>query len=215
MFYILPVTVEKRYDVRITGRVKRYDIMEAEKYLSKTSVNIDDVLSKLESGATVIASEATHLLKLALPTPWMIIHAIFDNDKDTVGGDGYFGEEFWAIKDFLTEDFWDLDDWSEFQPENNEKWKNMIRNSLTMKSAKLYNNPNERPPAVDDRVAEIMTQEVATSTGFHVNIPDDLDEVDKEKLRDLVKLVKSLSLREKMADYIRGKLVVVSVFVRL
>ena len=125
---------------------------------------------------------ASKLIEGFLPSPWMIMHAMFDNE-----GDAPLVHEFYELAEESGVVF--------------EKF-NVVCSALTMKSARNHEIQNET-----DILAEILTQAVVTANGFVYNETGD-EEVDAflEQAASLVS-----SAKQEMNEFLRGKAVFVDV----
>ena len=106
------------------------------------------------SGAAIFVVQVARLDKGNLPTPWMIVHAMFDTQQ--------------ANSPVLGEMWMDVyragSDEDEFVNAFEEDDGELMQRALTMKSAR-----DGQIRAYTDAIAEILTQAVLTTSGFRYN----------------------------------------------
>lgn len=126
-----------------------------------------------------------------LPTPWMTIHAMLDNNE--AEGDSVLDSLRYTIQDWIEEEepYTDNDEFQEI---------------MTTGSAR---GGFLRGQAINDIVSELMTQEIATRRGVFFVYPSDMDPEKKEKFMNLEKFIKSLDIKSKFSKVVGGKLVFV------
>lgn len=171
---------DNRYDIMGVDDISMYN----EEY--NFPIDIDKIRSITGGGGCVIFSMVGNLRSNFLPTPWMIIHAMFDSGDYTK-----LGEISYEIEEYI-EDELGLDRLTDILPH------------MTMGSATTGNMTSER-----EITHELCVQEVITTNGVQFKKSGD-SELD-EKLEMLKQKIKSYNLREFIADQIRGKVVVVSI----
>lgn len=141
-------------------------------------------------GAAIIVALAAELSKGNLPTPWMIVHAMFDP------GDGIpFLDDTWS-RVYDDERF--LDMWESHDGSNEKRFMS----ALTMASAR-----KRQIFSYSDAIAEIMTQAVLTAKGFTYNKTDD------PELNDFLDHISSV-LQDARRDFersIAGQMITVEV----
>lgn len=140
-----------------------------------------------EGGATIIVAKAAELSKGNLPTPWMIVHAMFDS----IEGMPLLHDIYSEIYDDGT-----LQDIVEADDEHTEN----LRKSLTMGSAR---GGHLRYSTDGDFIAEIMTQAILTTKGF-VYKPSG-DEIVDDQLERISSIVKDI--RPAFEAAIAGKVI--------
>jgi len=210
--YIVPVTESLPSD-----RVKIYGPDEGLKLLKKFGIKYDleDLASKLKEGGVVFLNSSMTLRKSMWPTPWMMIHAFVDNDNGPF--EAYSAKVIDILEDAMSP---------------NENGKSMsqldIVRRCTMASARNFpwrgksrGGPDESVVHImTDLVAELVTQEIATTNGVQF-ITDDSDEWRRrnpssppgpkttEKVKKIQSAIKALDLKQKFFDMIRGKVILV------
>lgn len=121
-------------------------------------VDLQDIKSKLDAGATIVVNGVGVLDKGFLPTAWMILHAMLDDGAGSSPVNSLHGELMGLIAslfDARGEDY------------------NALLSCLTMGSARKASFDPEDDGSegdlrgVSDVAAEIIVQEVATQVGFH------------------------------------------------
>jgi len=154
----------------------------------KVAIDIEDIESKLSGGNTVILSLTQMLSKGFLPTPWMLVHALFETDWS------HFEDEKWAV--------------DEAMGEMGLSSRNILK-FATMKSARDNNIQSDV-----DFVSEMLTQAVVTKKGLHFNKEIAKKPETVEKLTRLEELVNDeINIRQKVFDKLKGKIVVVNGYV--
>jgi hypothetical protein len=153
----------------------------------------------------VILYTSTIMEKGLVATPWMIFHAMFDNENADV-----FSETFArVIKDQLLRGWWSQE--TKSVPENiailsddlkGNFWYNW-RHALTMRSARTGAVAEE-----SDAFAEIMCQELLTKSGFTIN-DNGAEKEYIEALYNLKPIIKKCA--DEFRANIRGKLIITAV----
>lgn len=194
--FVVPVATRK---TEIWGNIteSRVKVMTPAEGLKKletlrnnhnVAIDIEDIESKLSGGNTVILSLTQMLTKYFLPTPWMLVHALFETDWSP------FEDEKFAV--------------DEAMDEMGLRMKNTIK-FATMKSARDNIMVSEA-----DFVSEMLTQAVVTKKGLHFNKEIAKNPETVEKLTRLEKLVnEEINIRQKVFDKLKGKIVVVNGYV--
>ena len=152
------------------------------------ALDVEDIASKLSGGSTVILSLTQMLSKNFLPTPWMLVHALFETDWS------HFEDEKWEVDSAM------------------EEMGLSMRNTIkfaTMKSARDNNVQSDA-----DFVSEMLTQAVVTKAGLRFNKEIAKKPETVEKLTRLETLVNDeIGIRQKVFDKLKGKIVVVNGYV--
>ncbi len=217
------------YIIPVVGRNKSYNrttIYEADEgieILRRLNLNYDleDLTKKLAEGGTVFLNSSTVLAKGQLPTPWMMIHALFD---ETGSGNGPFTR--------MAQEVFDLVEKTSAPDADGKSISsaNLVRR-MTMGSARNAfekKNPSDEDKTIlqsdSDIAAELATQAVITTSGVRF-ITDDGDEwknrnrhADSKganpplertsaKLRKLKADIDALNLKERVFNLLRGKVV--------
>lgn len=152
------------------------------------AIDIEDIESKLSGGNTVILSLTQMLSKGFLPTPWMLVHALFETDWS------HFEDEKYAV--------------DEAMEEMGLSSRNILK-FATMKSARDNNIQSDV-----DFVSELLTQAVVTKKGLHFNKELAKKPETVEKLTRLEELVNDeINIRQKVFDKLKGKIVVINGYV--
>jgi hypothetical protein len=176
----------------MNGRKKYrvFDVEETIERLKKYNVDVpeEQLRSITGSGGCVIMSSVGGVNKGLLPTPWMIVHAIFDSTpldyNDTKG---------------ISSIRWDLD---RFRSKINLD-TDVLSSYMTTKSAL---NPNFLRQN-NDIMTELLTQEIITTSGVVFKESDD-PEITR-KLELIKHKIKSYNLKEKISNMFRGRVVLV------
>lgn len=187
--WIMPISVpdyEKIFDME--KRYRAFDIEEIVERLKKYNIDVPEkqLRSIVGSGGCVIMSTVGGLGKGGLPTPWMIIHGLFDSYSNYAGNTGM------SLM---------LIDLHRFCSEINLSDRELY-DHMTMKSAikKEINGG-------DDLYSELLTQEIITTGG--VKFKDSDDPKISRKLELIKHKIKSFNLKEKISNMFKGKVVVV------
>ena len=155
---------------------------------NNVSIDVEDIESKLSGGNTVILSLTQMLTKHFLPTPWMLIHALFETDWSPLE------EEKYELETAMEEMGLTMDNTIKFATMKS------ARDNLTLTDA--------------DFVSELLTQAVVTKKGLHFNKEIAKKPSTVEKLERLEKLVnEEINIRQKMFDLLKGKIVVINGYV--
>lgn len=142
------------------------------------------------SGAAIFVAQVARLDKGSLPTPWMIVHAMFDTQQansPTLGK--MWMDVYRAGAD--EDDFVDA-----FESDSGR----LMSKALTMKSAR-----DGRLGAYTDAIAEILTQAVLTTAGFQYNETGD-DRMDS-LMANVARVV--APAREEFESQVAGKVLTV------
>lgn len=189
--YIIPawassVTEEER-SASYRGEEARHYLLQS---CQLSPEKVDELMAELDSGAAVFVSVTTSLRPGFLPTPWMILHAIFD---DSSGGGIIDPDLYSGVYDTCSE----IEAWAESDVSSKDERDARLSKIFTFASAR-----NKQLGAEDDIAAEAMTQAIATK-GFVYNETGDR-KCDKllKRLSSQVKKVKSSFLKS-----VRGSVV--------
>ena len=194
--FVVPVATRK---TAIWGNIteNRVKVMTPEEGLKKleilreksnVTIDIEDIESKLNGGGTVILSLTQMLTKYFLPTPWMLVHALFETDWSR------FEEEKLEVEDAMEEMGLSMNNTIKF---------------ATMKSAR-----DNVVVSDADFTSEMLTQAVVTKKGLHFNKEIAKKPETVEKLTRLEKLVnEEINIRKKVFDMLKGKIVVINGYV--
>jgi len=153
------------------------------------------VPESLSPNDVVILYTTSSTVKDNLATPWMIFHAMLDNQNDTYAISPSYG----TLRDSLIYEGGEIDGLELIGGEDNNVWYP----ALTMASAR--NGVIQGP---SDALAEVVCQELLTTRGFVFN-PDAVDPEVAEALKILQTHVKRVA--EEFRRNIKGKLIVVAV----
>lgn len=183
--YVVPV-----WKVGLSRTQRPVELRDAHQlaYYGVSQERCEQFESARRSGAAVFVPIAAELKRSFLPTPWMIVHAMFDSRgggmlDETVGKVTSVLED---MRDGLGEHAWQL-----------------IARQLTMKSAR-----DGVLDTRDDIVAEIMTQAVLTQRGFAYRPGGSEAVVDGlERISSLVQ-----DVRARFEQAIRGRIIEVDTF---
>lgn len=191
----LPIYVVPTFNPNNINRSSFFEPNKAATILSQRAQLSDEKIVEIEhaldAGATCWIVCALKLTKNFLPTPWMIIHAMFDNERSNV---------FQKIAPNCLENCKEL---------FNILGPRQIHNALTMASAR-----NKKVYGYRDIYAEIMCQAILTKDGFRYNQIKGSDPIaEKANLcLDQIKIDVS-SARKNFESIVSGKLVAVDVSV--
>lgn len=179
-----------RYDNPVTNeRLTAYEPDAGIEMLKRIGVSSDpayfkELRSKLGGGATVFVNVTGDLVKGDLPTPWMMLHAMFDN------GDYSFSPVS-EIRDAVFDIYVD----------SGLGYKNIIRHA-TMKSARDNNIVDE------DIVTEMIVQSIVDSRGLTFKETDD-PEMSK-KLAEIKQKIDKLGIRQTIHRATAGKVIAIA-----
>ena len=193
--WVMSVSVpdyEKIFDMNFEKRYRVFNVEETIERLKKYNVDVpeEQLRSITGSGGCVIMSSVGSVNKSFLPTPWMIIHAIFDSTRDVKDINSVKGISSirWDLNHFLYKINLDED---------------VLCDYMTTKSALNQNFLLEN----DDVLTELLTQEVITTSGVVFKESDD-PEITR-KLELIKHKIKSYNLKEKISNMFRGRVVLV------
>jgi len=193
--YIVPVVVEGRGNSITISRDRVMSPDEGLDILRRAGMNydLDRLRKELDAGATVFLNMGERLLKGNLPTPWMIVHALFDSAASgaAIGMQGEFGDIF----DLVYEEF--------------ELTSGQITRRMTMASAR---NGTMTPGSDDDPIAELITQAIVDKRGvtFTWRGKGPQPEEVAQKMSELKSRIDAMDLRNKFYAAISGKVIAVS-----
>ena len=226
--WILPVKINHKSSKfwQPTEEGRRYDIfddpnlaVEALRGGGVPEPTLQQIHGILSNGGTVIANVAAGLRTNFFPTPWMMIHAIFDSEKIK-----FFDDVYQNVYKMLF-----TDPISVPTPKNPDRKltisTSMLPPLMTMRSAR---KGKITPHSPEDVVAEMLTQEMVTTRGVHFNEPEstmrnyfttargmefsdstrNLYNAVGERLEEVKVYIKSQNLKERFDDLIAGKLIV-------
>ncbi len=130
-----------------------YDADEGVALLKQIGAKADfnDIESKLNSGATIIVNSSPELIPETLPTPWMMIHAIYDGIERNGAA---FDEQVEFVRGAIRKMMFKYDE-------------SLLSDCMTMRSAR-----NKKIETGNDIEAEILTQATITS-GVKFNVTDE------------------------------------------
>ena len=162
-----------------------------------------------KSGAAIFIAQASQLMKGGLPSPWMIVHAIFDDleerTSDFVKSNPGLYRSYKQVNAALNSiDIPGAMDEYPGEEDDFAQFKKFL-GALTMGSART-----NQIQTSSDAVCEIMTQAVLTTNGFVYNETDD-DQVNKA-LQKIAKV--TADARQAFESAIAGKLIDIDVFLR-
>ncbi len=212
--YIIPFIKERENFRRRNARMKFISKDEFVDIVKESGqeIDVEKVFSNLDSGACYILSRTNYLSKGFLPTPWMILHALFDDQM--VSFSAYqsfnFPDSLNIIYKFK---IWLLNQITKFQVNlykkytykslNDDNYQKIIKQlqefyeRTNLKNVNQYTGPQ-------DFVAEIMTQEIATMNGFQVKM---LGNENDKFWQNILDKIKSLNLKKLMADSFKGQII--------
>lgn len=192
----LPVYVVPAY-ARTFDEEQRVDVLEGEgakEYLTQacklSPEKVDELMGAMSQGAVVFVPFTDSLQKGFLPTPWMLVHALYDNSTRGENDLLPLADDTCNIVNDLFAD-------ERFQDPNG------LKKIFTFASAR-----NRQVESENDITAEILTQATLTTKGFVYNETGD-EEID-ERLAEIAELVKDA--RAGFEQAVGGKLVKVNVF---
>lgn len=185
--------------------------IEALKAAGVTGVDFKDLHEKMKSGATIIVSLVAGFDKNFWPTPWMVIHAMFDNTPDEWPAQLLDVHE--ELEEIVMEGHW----------ESETSVVELIEDCMTMTSA-----TSGTLQGSGDIIPELLTQEIATKGGVRFNVTEEaiaayaartgremsnelVDEVNI-MFSKIVSIIKKKRLKERFIGALgnkRGKLVVI------
>ena len=182
--YVVPVWTSQYGD----PLSRTTEILESEQleYLTTRGISPDraqQLSDALKRGSAVFVVKVAKLVSGNLPTPWMIVHAMFDQDG------------VWAMTEYVDRVIANLQE--AFPDEVGYK------RVLTMASARnnqILNNT--------DAASEIMCQAILTSSGFTYNSTKNTHV--NNTLDEIAYIVKDA--RSAFEAYIKGKMISISVF---
>jgi len=190
------------------GRIKRtYERSEDASILAGFGVPPEKIVALEEArkqGAAIFVPLVENLEKGFLSTPWMIIHAMIDESTESSVMGKYVSEIVYL---FLEGEDFD----GQIKSKKQERYFNHLLpgviSSLTMKSARVYKFKGR---SLYDIAAEILTQAILDTRGFHYNKTGD-QEIDSllAKISDLVS-----TARKDFEDAIRGKVIVIEAHIQ-
>ena len=189
--YVVPVWSYKDSNI-VTGN-ERTTTSEDASALTQYGISSERA-AELEraraGGAAIIVAMAAELSKGNLPTPWMIVHAMFD-----AGDASPFLPDVWQ-RVYDNDRFLDM-----WESRDGSKEKRFM-SALTMASAR-----NKQIFSYSDAIAEIMTQAVLTTNGFTYN------ETDDPELNEFLEHISSVlqDVRRDFEQAISGQVITVEV----
>lgn len=162
---------------------------------------IEQLLDAARGGATVWVVDAGVLTTDFLPTPWMIVHAMYDEAARSAGV--VQGDVWHQLYDLCT----NLSEELNADEEGNKEYSwgaiGFWQKVLTMKSAR-----DKSINAESDAEAEIATQMVITKGGFRFNPSGNADY--DSRLKQIAAL--GQALKQEFVESVRGKIVAVDVY---
>lgn len=197
--YVIPAVVESRNSVLGMDRTVVMDPERGLDFLQKSgsTADLEHLRGELGKGAVVFLNMSSHLAKGFLPTPWMMVHAIFDDDYA-----GVLDQEKNDIFDLISE---------------LKITEGQLMGRMTMKSARDGTITRGAP---DDMISELMTQAIVSKDGVRFIMSDDdplwkgknpLNPETTEKMMKLKSAIDAMDLKGKFFKAISGKVVSVSV----
>lgn len=209
--YIVPAWsgAQPGYDVGSRATAGVHDTVATLMKFGMSEQRANELEQARKSGAAIFIAQASQLMKGGLPSPWMIVHAIFDDlEEDTsslVKANPKLFASYRSVRKLL--DSLDVPDAMDDYPGEEEDFSQFKKflGALTMGSART-----NQIQTSSDAVCEIMTQATLTSNGFVYNETDD-DQVNKV----LQKIAKVTSgARQAFESAIAGKMIDIDVFLR-
>ncbi len=212
--YSIPIYVVPMVGISILGYYNdnsRVQIFSKEKFKelvekSNSSIDLEKVFANLDAGACYIVSSSNYLSRGALPTPWMLFHAMFDNigmgdfdfDVETGKFDSYPREtpsSMYPLYNFIGKIYHLIDE-------------HYHEGKIIDEMSKRLNLKNiDKISSVEDTLAEMMTQELATKSGLQISL---LGDEDDKFWQQILTVIKSANLKKRMENVLRGQIVVVS-----
>lgn len=168
-------------------RLEIIDFEDLEDKKGDLPLDVEKIGSVVQGGGCVILSVVRNLEAGFLPTPWMMVHALFDSEDAAGDDDSDFSPILTELEEYILED---LEFGGVFD----------VAQYMTMASAR-----NNELSGENDVVAELCAQEVIATGGVRFSEADD-PEVN-EKLDMLKEKIKSYDLRGMISNAIKGKVV--------
>lgn len=163
----VPIFVIPQYtnDYQSNYRVRNNDGLQS---LGLSDGKIQELKSALSQGSTVFVVRSSGLVEDFLPTPWIIVHSMFDDINVSQVQGSAFKQLVNLINKLLATAKVTLDP-SRISPngttdEGTASTRKLWHKCLTMKSAR-----DNQLVGVSDTVAEIMCQAILTKAGFTFN----------------------------------------------
>lgn len=169
-------------------RINIMDLSDLTSQKGDLPIDIEKISAVVKGGGCVILSAVGGLTSGFLPTPWMIVHALFDSEDTGTGEHSEFSAIAFELEEYIETLF---DEAHKIVP------------YMTMASArnKAMNGPN-------DITAELCTQEVVTTAG--VNFKESKKPLRAEKLAKIKEKIKSYGLRDMVFNALRGKIIAIA-----
>lgn len=174
---------------------------------SDVEIDVQKVFSNLDNGACYIISSSDYLSRGGLPTPWMIFHAMFDAQQNQfVDEDGSMDWETFDVNGNYPKDLRKIYEIGlKIESLLLQKYGIMGIGQEAQKRTNLK-NVDERTSS-NDIVAELITQELATSSGLLIKEVGDSD----DKLwKNIQKKLKLANLKKVMEKAIQGQIIMVA-----
>lgn len=167
---------------RVTDTASQAEVLRDLRFSEK---EIDKLLIELKKGACIIVTTASRLVKNFLPSPWMTIHALLDDQRDQPSPLSTMVENVYNVLI------------SAFESSNE------LNHVLTMKSART-NNLN----SMNDAAAEIICQAGLTSSGFRYNMTNSAEKnAALERIAGIVQ-----SARRELENFMKGNIVSIATY---
>lgn len=192
--YIVPVY---RRGLAYGGRGAYVGWEEAAPLLDRSGLDADAVRRDVEGGGTVILAASKQMVEGFLPTPWMLLHALFD-DLATSAAESRsllratVSPVYDRIVDVSLEGPWGRDD-----------FMRALVGSMTMRSAR---EGKLNIDTIDDIASELCIQAAVSSRGCVIKEFEGDEEIDGA-LRGLQDFVNGLDVRGALEGYLRGRVV--------
>jgi len=213
--YIIPVF--SRVAKSSPSRASFLTWEEALPALEQSEFDLEKLKSELDSGAIVFLSSSTSASKGNLPSPWMLIHAFFDNfytqaserDKRTSPFRYFQNNVVLAFEDLLADiydipsrytDAYEADEYSE---KIEKAWRGVAQ-AITSKSGRSGYFKGDQEYTIGDVLGELLSQAVLKGN-CTLNCGED------ENLQIVEDWINSLNIRQMLVDRLRGKIVEVDV----
>jgi hypothetical protein len=221
--WVIPTYAKERINI---GRLHILSWRQTLNTIKKSQFNPQDVKQHLANGGTVLIVNARFIDKGLWPSPWMTLHAIFDDTSGQGAAAELLDNTTIALEDWvqnsLPEEFM-----SRFDTDDEEasqiflmKFLHALAQSLTMKSARDGVLTGEST----DIIPEMLTQSVVSSKGCVINpfnstninspwgdyTPEEINFIN-EKLSELQGTVNNFNAREQLNDIFKGNIVLVNV----
>jgi hypothetical protein len=161
----------------------------------------EEIEAHLSAGGCVLIIGALHVRKNEWPSPWMVLHAIFDF-SESYGIEDFYDQSIIKILDFI----------EGLEEKLYPGFFNILASSMTMKSARDGNVGSEQ-----DAAAELLTQSIVLRNGCKINQlsneliakynipPEDIDFLN-EKLMELENQVNALNMKELINGLFTGNI---------